>query len=121
MYTSYFANIKKLPDNVVPIAISRKIPKKYTGLQYKKLAPRQNILTEWKETNDDISYITAYQEQILDKLSAKEVVKELENLSKTSIDMVCLVCYERSNDFCHRHLVASWFKENGYDCQEFHK
>lgn len=32
---------------------------------------------------------------------------------------ICLICYEKPNDFCHRHLVADWFRENGYEAVEF--
>ena len=39
IYTSYFANLKNLPDNVCPISICGKAPDWYKGLQYKKLAP----------------------------------------------------------------------------------
>ena len=40
VYTSYFAKLKKLPDTIVPISICGKAPDWYTGLQYKKLAPK---------------------------------------------------------------------------------
>jgi uncharacterized protein (DUF488 family) len=32
---------------------------------------------------------------------------------------IALVCYEKPTDFCHRHLVADWLKEHGYECEEF--
>lgn len=46
-YTSYFANLKKLPDNVVPISICGKAPDWYSGLQYKKLAPKMGM--QWEK------------------------------------------------------------------------
>jgi hypothetical protein len=40
MYTSYFAQLKNLPENFIPISICGKAPEWYTGLQYKKFAPK---------------------------------------------------------------------------------
>lgn len=47
IYTSYFAKLKSLPDNIVPISICGKAPNWYTGLQYKKLAPKYDFFMEW--------------------------------------------------------------------------
>jgi hypothetical protein len=30
-----------------------------------------------------------------------------------------LVCYEPSNKFCHRHIVAKWLSSHGYHTEEF--
>jgi uncharacterized protein (DUF488 family) len=35
------------------------------------------------------------------------------------LNKVILICYEKPSDFCHRHLVAKWFIENGINCEEF--
>jgi hypothetical protein len=29
------------------------------------------------------------------------------------------MCYEKPGSFCHRHLVAEWLRENGFDCREY--
>lgn len=31
---------------------------------------------------------------------------------------IALLCYEKPDDFCHRHLVADWLRKNGYECEE---
>lgn len=33
IYTSYFAKLKKLPNNIIPISICGKAPEFYKGLQ----------------------------------------------------------------------------------------
>ena len=48
IYTTYFAKLKKLPDNVIPISICGKAPGWYGGLQYKKLAPKYDFLSNGK-------------------------------------------------------------------------
>ena len=47
IFTSYFAKLSKLPSDVVLISICGKAPDWYTGLQYKKLAPKYQFFMEW--------------------------------------------------------------------------
>lgn len=131
IYTSYFAKLKSLPDNIVPISICSKVPDWYKGLQYKKLAPKYDFFMEWKKNHDNDYYIKCFNEQVLDRLNAKNVVKELDNLLlgiTTSIDYkadaikvpeITLICYEKPPNFCHRHLVAEWLRRNGFECEEW--
>jgi len=132
IYTSYFAKIKQLEKNsIVPISICGKAPDWYKGLQYKKLAPKYGFFMEWKKNHDNDYYIRCFKEQVLDKLNAEDVVKELDNLllyETTAIDYrgdfkeipkIALICYEKPSDFCHRHLVADWFNENRFRCEEW--
>lgn len=46
IYTTYFAKLKSLPNNIIPISICGKAPNWYTGLQYKKLAPKFDFFYE---------------------------------------------------------------------------
>lgn len=117
IHTSYFANLKKLPTGFVPISICGKAPEGYRGIQYKKLAPKYDFFMEWKQTHDNEKYIKCYNEQVLAVLDPHEVFAELKTLSGGR-DFV-LVCYEKPEDFCHRHLVAKWLVDNGYLCTEY--
>ena len=115
IYTSYFARCNKLPKGIVPVSIARQAPAGYTGLEYKTLAPTWDILSEYKQTKDERTYIQQYNYQLF-LLSADQVVKELKELAQS--DQIILLCYEKPDDFCHRHLVAQWLTEHGYDTQE---
>ena len=115
IYTSYFARCQKLPKGLIPISIARQAPAGYTGLEYKTLAPAWDILSEYKQTKDERTYIQQYNYQLF-LLSADQVVKELKELAQS--DQIILLCYEKPDDFCHRHLVAQWLTEHGYDTQE---
>lgn len=131
IYTSYFAKLKSLPDNIVPISICAKAPDWYKGLQYKKLAPKYDFFMKWKENHDNDYYIKCFNEQVLDKLNAEQVIQELDNLllsSTVNIDYrgntedvprIALICFEKPSDFCHRHLVADWLNKNGFHCEEY--
>ena len=68
IYTSYFAQLKNLPDNIIPISICGKAPDWYHGLQYKKLAPKYDFFMKWKENHDNNYYIKCFNEQVLSKL-----------------------------------------------------
>lgn len=117
IYTSYFAKLRVLPKNVVPVSICAKAPEWYDGLQYKKLAPKYDFFMKWKENHDNNYYIKCFTEQVLNNLDPSKVYQELRDLAK-SVD-IALICYEKPSDFCHRHLVADWLKSNGYNCEEY--
>ena len=131
IYTSYFAKLKSFPDNIIPISICGKAPDWYKGLQYKKLAPKYDFFMKWKENHDNDYYIKCFNEQVLDKLNAEQIVKELYKLisnivlnpklfsDKSLIPDIALICYEKPSDFCHRHLVADWLNKNGIECKEW--
>lgn len=117
IYTSYFAVMKKIPEDIVRISICGGVPKWYSGLQYKKVAPKYGFFNEWKKNGDNEYYIEHFNKEVLDCLSAKEVYNDLERLSGGK-DCV-LLCYEKSSDFCHRHLVSEWLnKELNLDVKE---
>ena len=122
-YTSYFANIKNLPPDIVPIAICGKSPEGYKGLEYKKLAPSWSIFRDWKYSEhthaDKAIYTDRFYKEILDKLDPLVVEQELLSYPRVRGRSFCLICYEKPNDFCHRHLVSEWMRNAGIDIQEF--
>ena len=131
IYTSYFAKLKSLPEHIIPISICGKAPDWYKGLQYKKLAPKYDFFMKWKENHDNDYYIKCFNEQVLNKLSAEQTVKELYKLTsnmvlnpklfsdRSLVPDIALICYEKPSDFCHRHLVADWLNKNGVECKEW--
>ena len=119
IYTSYFAKLNKLPKNIIPISICGKAPTWYDGLQYKKLAPKYDFFMKWKETHDNDYYIEHFQTEVLDELNIDKVIDELGYLiSYDQSKDICLLCYEKPTDFCHRHLVAEWLTINGFPVEE---
>ena len=70
--------------------------------------------------------------EVLDTLNFMKVTIELQikipeeirekmtaSVSKDPNYHIALVCYEKPQDFCHRHLVAKWFEENGIIVEEW--
>ena len=91
------------------------------GLQYKKLAPKYDFFMKWKETHDNDYYIKCFNEQVLSKLDFYSVYEELHAMADTVASgdyEICLICFEKPTDFCHRHLVANWFNQNLIACEE---
>ena len=117
IYTSYFAKVSKLPANICAISIALNPPKGWKGPQYKVISPSWDILSTWKQNNDNELYIKRFEEEILAPLNAADVVKILKQIAGSKD--VCLCCFEKPGDFCHRHLVADWLNENGYKCKEY--
>lgn len=123
IYTSYFAMLRNFPENVIPVSICGKAPDWYKGIQYKRLAPKYDFFMQYKEDGDESYYVKCYDERVTGILNADQVVKEIYSLlSEPDKEKdIALICYEKPSDFCHRHLVAEWLNENGYECEEWSK
>lgn len=138
IYTSYFAKLNKIKELnrdpnkpiFIPISICGKAPDWYDGLQYKKVAPKWGFFKEWKENHDNDFYIEHFQKEVLNPLMFQTVLSDLfnildletqKNLEKYNMPWftnpninIVLLCYEKPEDFCHRHLVADWLNQSGY-------
>lgn len=118
-YTSYYARgLDLMKAGIVPVSITLNPPRGWLGLEYKKLAPTFDILFTYKHDHDEVAYIERYKSEILASLNAHEVMRELVHMAGANHEFA-LVCYESSESFCHRHIVADWLNENGYPCEEF--
>ena len=98
MMTSYFSKYRG--ENGVSIA--RKTPKGFKGVIYTPLFPPSGALYDYKSGNLTKEAVeNIYIEEVLEKLDPYKIIKDLgEN--------AVLLCYEKSEDFCHRHIVAKW-------------
>ena len=101
--TSYFAMLNRIPN---PLSICINAPSNYTGPQYKELAPNLDLFIAYKNFEIDANrFILEYKRLVLDLLDPQEVYKEIVKRGGPS---ATLLCYEKPNEFCHRHLVADW-------------
>lgn len=117
IYTSYFGNLRRIPFEVVKVAICRRPPEWYKGTEYKVLAPSFEILSAYKKDNDTEKFTKTFTENILNKLDANEIKSRLDDFANGK-DVV-LLCFEKNGDFCHRHLVREWLNKNGVPCEEY--
>jgi uncharacterized protein YeaO (DUF488 family) len=98
IYTSYFASKKYNEDKA--IAIVAKLPNDIKLPNYKDLAPPYELVQEYKKDHDQSKYILKYTIEVLSKLDPKKVLEDL--------DESIMLCYEKSGEFCHRHIVGKW-------------
>jgi uncharacterized protein YeaO (DUF488 family) len=112
--TSYFAKSKKIDSTgYKPVSIARTNPSWYEGEVYKTIAPTSSLLYDYKQGNlTEEEYTTRYKEEVLDRLDPKAVFDELG-------EDAILLCYEKSEDFCHRQLVSAWLTKAGYRVLEY--
>ena len=112
IYTSYFANIIKLDKSkYLPVGITRYPPKWFIGHNIEMVAPSKELLLKWKNKEvDEDTYKIWY----IDDLESKKVqiLKYFSLLNRPYAKDIVLCCYEKSNDFCHRHLFREWLSEN---------
>ncbi len=118
IYTSYFGNIKKLPKSIYPISIARKAPRGWKGAEYKRLAPTWEISNNWRKEHDERCCTRDFYAQILDKLYPPSAVREILRMCPEGMEP-CLICYEKTGDFCHRNIVARWLWDSGYIVKEY--
>jgi len=97
------------------VNIARKKPNWFFGLSCEKLFPDRGMLKL-----DEVEYTKRY-EAILSRLAPMQVYRELDTMMRNyGASAVALVCWEKHEKFCHRHLVAKWFKEKlGMDVMEY--
>ena len=108
IYTSYFGMMKELVENgIEPIAISRGVPKNFTGRRILSLAPTWAMLRM-----SDEDYEKEYK-KILQKNDIECIMKLFEGKD------VALLCWEKDINQCHRKDVAEWIASYGYEVKEF--
>ena len=84
-------------------------------MRYKK-----NINTLDCKKNEEL-YTIDYERETLAQLKCEGVYTKLCNLLEKypNYKDICLICYEKPDGFCHRHIIRKWFHKHGYDCEEF--
>ena len=121
IYTSYFAKSKQLdPDKYIFYSIAQYNPKGYKGQTISALAPSAPLLKWWKNSaqtsEDEFKYIEQYTKETLSNKNPKSFAEGLITISEGKIPV--LLCYEKSESFCHRHIIQKWLTNAGIECEE---
>ena len=119
IWTSYFANIKKLEnDGIYCVAICNKVPTFFKGPNIESVAPNNSILWEYKKSAETDTDKERYRQRYIDEVLCAyrfhpeyftDLLQSFSD-SENSKD-IALLCYERPDDFCHRHILAEWLNE----------
>lgn len=118
IFTSYFARMKKIPEDAIKISIALSTPANIAvDFRLLNFTPTWSILKEYKMTGDTQKYTERFYNEVLfgqDPVCAYRRLAEIFGGRD-----VYLLCYEKPTDFCHRHIVADWFKQAGFIVEEF--
>lgn len=117
IYTSYFGNSRKLQQaGIKVVGIALYPPKWFYGISMKQVSPTKSILFAKNQTEEE--YIRRYKAEVLAKQDMRQFLKTVEMASGGQD--VALCCYEKPEDFCHRHILAEWIKEKtGVEIKEY--
>lgn len=118
IYTSYFAKEKKIRSlGYIPISITCKPPKWWTGLSFDLVGPPKDLLEGYKSGNiSQEEYTKIYNKYLEDN---KDLI--LSTIKSTYIRddiTIVFVCYEKAGSFCHRHLLSDFLNKNNIECKE---
>lgn len=119
IYTSYFANLETLEAaGLYCVAICNKVPSFFKGPNIESVAPNGSILWEYKKSSETDSDRERYRRRYIDEVLCayrfhpEYLIQLLESFSESECGKdIALLCYERPEDFCHRHLLADWLNE----------
>lgn len=112
IYTSYFSNWRKFPEGFKKICIARYPPANCKVDETLIIfAPTEGLLKDYKKGDETKEgYEVRYRKQ-LGKSSDEELRNILENY-----DNCIFLCYEKPEDFCHRHILRDYLKKR-FDIQ----
>lgn len=127
LYLNYLANRDETPEGIKEYLIVR-IPPRYihlpsSGLIHKpQLSPSSDLLLSYK--NGKISFEVfkeKFHQELNTRQDLKQAVKELAAELQKGAD-ICLLCFEKDSDECHRKLIAEFIKETyGLDYVDIRK
>ena len=107
IFTSSYDDCKV--GNLISISGDKGRRAGFKGKAISELAPKRNFWEKWHNNIGKISeeentkyYIKEYYDKVLSKVN-------IEDLLKHEKDPV-LLCYERGQEFCHRHVLAEYIE-----------
>ena len=118
IYTTNYTKASRLSiKHYLKVSISLFRPKEFNGMQIISFAPTKELLADYKNGLSEEKYETRYREQI-NKLNDIHALFEIMAKQAKGRDIL-LLCYEKKNAFCHRHILSDIiFERYGYRIQE---
>lgn len=83
-------------------------------LHLPELAPTKEILDRYKKNGGDWS---VYEREFVDLMTRRQVEK---TIPRHLMDGSCLLCSEPTPEYCHRRLVAEYFRDRWGDLEIRH-
>lgn len=110
--TGYFGKMKKYIElGYTPVGIVLFKPKWYTGENLRKYAPSIGLFNDYRNKSiNGEEFYTVYKQEI-EKTSIFPFKRYIEELKSRGINKIVLLCFEKPEDVCHRHVFAEFIKE----------
>lgn len=113
VYSSYLANIKNIPDDVVKVFVFLYKPPKFSfpdGSFYcPQLAPNEEIFKMYKNKELTLKeYLKEYEKILRYRIP---LIKDTTLASLAKHKKICLICYEKNEKECHRFINCNILNE----------
>ena len=117
IYTGYYNRLTDYKKaGLTPVDIAGYSPSGYIGIRYPKLAPKKIWWQEWHDNHlSNDWYEEKYRKTVLNLLNPQKTAQQLQSFG----EHIVLLCREKPPEFCHRHLVAKWFREHNINVREY--
>jgi uncharacterized protein (DUF488 family) len=63
-------------------------------------------------------YVGRFKKEVLSNIEINSFIEEYKNIYAEHKKDIVLLCYEKPEDFCHRHIVQEFLNENGFKTSE---
>lgn len=118
IYTTNYTKASRLSEKYyLKVSISYYRPRDFKGMQIQSFAPTKELLEDYKNGLSAEQYEIRYREQI-NKLT--DIYSFFQIMAKQAKGRtILLLCYEKKNAFCHRHILSDIIYERyGYRIKE---
>ena len=118
IYTTNYTKASRLSNkHYLKVSISLYRPKEFNGMQINSFAPTKELLEDYKNGLSEKEYEIRYREHINNLSDIYAFFKIMAKQAKGRD--ILLLCYEKKNAFCHRHILSDIIYERyGYRIQE---
>lgn len=117
VYTSYFGKLRRLPTDIVPVAVSATVPTGWNGIHLKAICPTYDVFRTYKRGGDFVTFREGYYKYTLAQYDPEQFMEYLEQVTEGKD--CALVCYEADPKTCHRSLIAEWLDSAGFSVEEW--
>lgn len=118
IYTTNYTKASRLSNkHYLKVSISYIRPREFNGMHVQSFAPSKQLFEDYKNGLSTEDYETRFREQI-NKLS--DIYSFFQIMAKQAKGRdILLLCYEKKNAFCHRHILSDIIYERyGYRINE---
>lgn len=117
LFTSKWANKTLAHLRCQPVGISRGTPRFPVPYRYRmarELVPSRETFGLEDREEFERAYVAG-----LERIGLEAIVGKLERIGRESGGAaLVLLCFEREDQFCHRHLLRRWLRERGVEIRE---